>query len=373
VTELNKIYNVDGLTGLSNLENGSVDCCVTSPPYFALRDYGVSKTSWPEVKYKLFRFDIIIPSQECCLGLENSPEAFIGHMVFMFREVKRVLKDHGTCWINIGDSYNGSGKGGNADFMRNNESNKANPTKIKSLKNKDLIGIPWMLAVALRSDGWYLRQDIIWSKPNPMPESVTDRCTKSHEYIFLLSKSPKYYFDNQAIKTALAGSSCESLSQDLENQKGSDRVPGKINGTMKAVYQKRNPRKGIDVKGGNQGSEDGIPSQGLHGIGFKNHSGNYRPDGSLIGDGMANKRSVWNVATRPFKEAHFATFPQELITDCIKAGCPIGGTVLDIFGGAGTTGIVSRKLDRNFILMEINPSYVNIANKRMEKELGLFK
>lgn len=169
-------------------------------------------------------------------------------------------------------------------------------------------------------NGWYLRQDIIWHKPNPMPESVTDRCTKSHEYIFLLSKNPKYYYDAYAIKTEIKDTTVQRMNQQIEDQAGSNRVPGKINGTMKAVGPGRNPRKGVDVKGGNQGTGKGIPAMGINGRGFEGHSGNFDPDGNLIGDGKANKKSVWSVTTKPFKEAHFATFPEDLIEDCIKAG-----------------------------------------------------
>jgi DNA modification methylase len=244
--------------------------------------------------------------------------------------------------------------------------------KSQGLKNKDLIGIPWMVAFALRADGWYLRQDIIWHKPNPMPESVTDRCTKAHEYVFLMSKSQRYYYDAEAIKQPIADASVLRLSQQLENQKGSDRVPGKTNGNMKAVGPGRNPRKGVDIRGGNQGSDNGIPAMAINGNGVTGHSGYFDTDGNLIGDGMANKKSVWTVTTQPFSEAHFATFPQKLIVDMIKAGCPEGGLVLDPFMGAGTAAVVSRKLNRNYIGFELNPEYIKIADKRLYNELGMF-
>lgn len=303
------IIQSDCIEGMKALPSKSVHCCVTSPPYFGLRDYGV----------------------EGQLGLEDTPEAFIGGMVKVFREVRRVLKDDGTLWLNIGDSYNSSpGKRKIGDAIggkqqTNSGSNTAPSRYVEGLKPKDLIGIPWMLAFALRADGWFLRQDIIWSKPNPMPESVTDRCTKAHEYIFLLSKSAKYYFDAESIKQPISDASVQRLSQNVEGQVGSARVPGKTNGTMKAVGQDK-----------------------------------------------ANKRSVWNVTTKPFREAHFATFPPELIVDCIKAGSPIGGLVLDPFMGAGTTGLVAKKLSRHYIGFEINPAYIAIAEARLKKELGLF-
>jgi DNA modification methylase len=224
------------------------------------------------------------------------------------------------------------------------------------LKPKDLIGIPWMVAFALRSAGYYLRQDIIWSKPNPMPESVTDRCTKAHEYIFLMSKSQKYYYDHEAIKTEISDTTIKRLMQDTRWQEGSDRVPGKTNGKMKAVGDLR---KGYEHRG------SGDKKLG-------SHSGNYAADGSIIGGGMANKKSVWTVTTKPFSEAHFATFPEDLIVDCIKAGCPEGGLILDPFMGAGTTALVARKLNRNYIGFELNPDYIKIANKRLNDELGMF-
>ena len=293
--ELNKIYQGDCIDILRTLPDQSINCCVTSPPYFGLRDYGMAEQ----------------------IGLEETPELFIARLVEVFHEVKRVLKDDGTLWVNMGDSY----------------------------ANKNLIGIPWMLAFALRSDGWYLRQDIIWSKPNPMPESVTDRCTKAHEYIFMLSKSSKYYYNHEAIKTPAKESTISQLSQDIENQKGSDRVPGKTNGTMKAV--------GGDKQRGHS----------------RRHAGfNDRWDNMTTKEQMsmgANKRSVWHVPTKSFTEAHFATFPENLIVDCIKAGCPVGGVVLDPFMGAGTTALVSKRHFRNFIGCELNPEYIAIAEKRI--------
>ena len=330
----NQIYNSECLHGLRSLPDNCINCCVTSPPYYGLRDYGSDKQ----------------------IGLEKTPEEYIQKLVAVFHEVKRVLKDDGTLWINIGDSYAGSMKGaaGYPDNAMNykqgtNRGTLGKATLVKQCtgcKPKDLIGIPWMLAFALRADGWYWRDTIIYSKPNPMPESVKDRTTKSHEYILMFSKSRKYYYDYKSIQTKARESSLQRLEQDIEKQQGSERVPGKRNGYMKAVGRK--PRKNIDVRGGNQGNGD-IPN--------------------AI---MVNKRSVWTVAVTPMKEAHFATFPEKLIVDCIKAGCPECGVVLDPFMGSGTTAIVSRKLDRNYIGFEVNPDYVKIAEDRIYKELGVF-
>lgn len=339
MTMIDTVYNEDCLEGLKKLPDESIDCCVTSPPYYGLRDYGTADQ----------------------IGLEETPEMFVGKLVEVFTQVKRVLKKEGTLWLNLGDSYNGSGGSGSVEYSKKHtqfgkiiEGGTAQlPKMIKSLKAKDLIGIPWMVAFALRSSGWYLRQDIIWHKPNPMPESVTDRCTKSHEYIFLLSKSAKYYYDADAIKTVISDASVQRLMQDVENQNGSDRVPGKTNGRMKAVI------KGYEHRGTGDKKLNG-------------HSGNFDSNGNLIGDGMANKKSVWTVTTRPYSEAHFATFPERLIIDCIKAGCPEGGIVLDPFMGAFTTALVSKKLNRHYVGFELNPEYIKIGNKRLHSELGMF-
>ena len=309
---INQIYNSECLQGLKSLPDNSIHCCVTSPPYYGLRDYG----------------------NDSQIGLEKTPEEYIQKLVDLFREVNRVLTKDGTLWLNIGDSYAGSMKraAGYPDNAMNykqgtNRGTLGKATLVKQCtgcKSKDLIGIPWMLAFSLRSDGWYLRQDIIWSKPSVMPESVKDRCTKSHEYIFLLSKNKKYYFDNESI--AEPTSSFDTVIRDRDATKLNN-TPGrtKMQGLIRNDYLTR------------------------------------------------NKRSVWTVATQPLREAHFATFPEKLIMDCIKAGCPEGGIVLDPFMGSGTTAIVARKLNRNYIGFELNPNYVSIAENRLEKELGIFK
>lgn len=293
---------------MKTLESKSANCCVTSPPYYGLRDYGVDGQ----------------------IGLESTQEEYIHRLVAVFAEVKRVLRDDGTLWLNIGDSYNGSnkGSGGTGALSSKQNSNKganyavgSKPLKmnIDGIKPKDLIGIPWLLAFALRADGWYLRQDIIWAKPNPMPESVTDRCTKSHEYIFLLSKSARYYYDAEAIaEPAFA-------------------EPKKF-GRKNDVSRNDSDRTGI-VRGNGE---------------------------------TRNKRDVWTVATQPCGEAHFATFPPKLIEPCILAGCPEGGIVLDPFFGSGTTGEVATYLGRDYIGIELNPKYIEIAERRTS-QLGLLQ
>lgn len=521
--ELNKIYNEDCLETLTKLPDKSINCCVTSPPYYGLRDYGVIGQ----------------------IGLEETPEQYVEKLVVIFREVRRVLKDDGTLWLNLGDSYWGGGWRGakindnSGKIQKGTHCGETMPNlkgKNGIYKPKDLIGIPWMVAFALRQpyenhlikdisdraylaglidgegcitilktksnhsdsysyppivqirmcdiesidlfaelvgvnkssaelynsqknanqresynikatskkamdliadiypflrvkkkqaivaynhqlyrnktnyqkrnkeqiereiyckklinklnqresvdipswmiepktqieQGWYLRQDLIWHKPNPMPESVTDRCTKAHEYIFLLSKSQRYYYDAESIKEPVRDATILRLSQQIEKQKGSTRVPGKTNGNMKAVGPGRNPRKGVDIKGGNQSNSLGIPAMAIHGKWVNGHSGYFSKNGELIGNGKANKKSVWSITTRPYKEAHFATYPEKLIVPCIKAGCQENGIVLDPFMGAGTTALVAHKLNRKFIGSELNPEYVRIAEKRLEPHL----
>lgn len=315
--EVDKIYNEDCLTGLKQLPDECIDCCVTSPPYWGLRDYG----------------------HDAQIGMEETPDKFVQSLVAVFAEVKRVLKPEGTLWLNLGDTYSAHKdcksvadtlrvgcSSEQANVIEKGKSHSRNSKMLKSvgLKNKDLVGVPWMVAFALRADGWYLRQDIIWNKPNPMPESMTDRCTKAHEYIFLLAKSQKYYFDNEAIKTPMDCSEHDARTR---------------------ISRKRFPTKLVN---GIRGSNATIRE-------------------------FANKRSVWTITTKPYSEAHFATFPEELIVDCIKAGCPENGIVLDCFMGAGTTGLVAKKLNRNYIGFELNEKYVAIANKRIFNEIGLFQ
>jgi DNA modification methylase len=290
---------------LATLPEKSVNCCVTSPPYFGLRDYGVDGQ----------------------IGLEPTPAEFVAELVAVFREVRRVLRDDGTLWLNLGDSYNAAGRAGHGTRQGCKQgTNRASATKADNcrpsvdwLKPKDLIGIPWRVAFALQADGWWLRQDIIWHKPNPMPESVTDRCTKAHEYVFLLSKSERYHFDAEAIAE-----------------------PSAYPGDNRA--ERPDTRKAVDPM-----CMDG---------------GSRARTGKPTGD-TRNKRSVWTVATRPYKGAHFATFPPNLIRPCVLAGAPFGGVVLDPFLGSGTTAAVAVSEGRHAIGCELNPEYVALAQQRI--------
>lgn len=316
------ILRGDALEMLKTLENESVDMCVTSPPYFGLRNY----------------------EAEGQIGLEKTPEEYIERLVQIFREVRRVLKKDGTLWLNIGDSY-ATRSGAQAPTNTRNQCGHTAKAVPAGYKAKDLLGIPWMLAFALRSDGWYLRQDIIWQKTNCMPESVRDRCTKSHEYMFLLSKSPKYYFDAEAISEPIAGSSTKRYMQNFEAQKGSDRLPGKINGNTKAAL----PRFGGTKYGESDREENRTKNGNIY-----------------IPTLRRNKRDVWAISTAGFKGAHFATFPEALVRPCILAGCPQGGIVLDPFFGSGTSGAVAIKEGRDYIGIEINPEYAQLAEQRIE-------
>jgi DNA modification methylase len=378
-----KILQGDCVEQLKTMEAGSVHTCVTSPPYFGLRDYG----------------------HDGQIGLEETPEAYVAKLVEVFREVRRVLRDDGTCWLNLGDSYASNGCYINAWLEKEHNKNKKH-LHVKNheryedrkafrggeygIKAKDLIGIPWRVAFALQADGWYLRQDIIWAKPNPMPESVTDRCTKAHEYIFLLSKKPRYYYDAEAVKEPMAEVSKARMGRGVsDNHKNINGAPGQTPHSMNA------PR--------------------LHGEITET------PENR-------NRRSVWTVATQPYSGAHFATFPPDLIRPCIQAGCPkeccakcgaplervverttatpgqndnyvkgsgrndhngggswtdhtstttgfrptcscnagtVPGTVLDPFGGSGTTAQVAIEEGRNAVIIELNPEYVELAHRRI--------
>lgn len=362
---MNQIIQGNALAVLEKMPDESVHCCVTSPPYWGLRDYGVEPVEWLDGWVGQY-------------GLEPTPEMYASHTVLIFREVRRVLRKDGTLWLNLGDSYAGSCKGMNADGTQSALSEKQASNKgtvgngtlvtknIPGLKSKDLCGIPWRVAFALQADGWYLRQDIIWHKPNPMPESVRDRCTKAHEYIFMLSKSARYYYDADAIREPSTRSSIARLSQNIELQTGYDRIPGKTNGKMKAVGTIT--RKELPETQSRLGAyRDKQRGHGRRHAGFNARWDlmTHEEQCSL----MRNKRSVWTIATRPFKEAHFATFPPDLITPCILAGCPEGGIVLDPFIGAGTTALVAMQSGRKFIGIELNAEYIAISNRRIEPYL----
>lgn len=308
--ELNKLYNMDCLAALQAMPDECINCCVTSPPYWGLRDYGV----------------------EGRFGLEKTPEEYVTKMVEIFREVRRVLRKDGTLWLNLGDSYVTSHAVGTKDDdtgWKHGAISRGYQARAGGVgngrKQKDLVGIPWMLAFALRSDGWYLRQDIIWHKPNPMPESVKDRCTKAHEYIFLLSKSQRYYYDADAIAESMKQA---SIARAKESWNGNE----------------------------NRG----------HPSGRQNNMSKYMGSERAMSVTHRNKRSVWTVSTKPFKGAHFATFPPDLIEPCVLAGCPERGVVLDPFFGSGTTGLVAYQNGRNYIGIELNPEYVKMATERLE-------
>ena len=289
---------------LATIPDGSVQCCVTSPPYWGLRDYGVVGQ----------------------LGLEKTPDEYVAKMVATFREVRRILRGDGVLFLNLGDSYSGHNlpgwRAGN-EAKNGGASNKNGVGYVDGLKPKDLIGIPWLVAFALRADGWYLRSDIIWSKPNAMPESVRDRPTKAHEYVFLLSKSERYYYDAEAVAEDAVSTDVKKFTDGgRDKQRGHGRRHAGFNGRYAEAI-----------------AENGVPT-------------------------TRNARSVWTITTKPFTEAHFATMPVELAQRCIRAGSKAGDTILDPFAGAGTTGLAADGLGRNAILVEINPDYVNMATER---------
>ena len=314
-----KILVGDCLEQMAKIESQSVQTCVTSPPYWGLRDYG----------------------HDGQMGLEKTPDEYVAKVVQVFAEVKRVMKDDGTLWLNLGDSYAGSGKGRNGDGGRTVNPNDLQtssagtmlgllaPSMPDGLKPKDLIGIPWRVAFALQADGWYLRQDIIWAKPNPMPEPVKDRCTKSHEYLFLLSKSPKYYFDSESMR-----------------------------------------EKGVMSKGDSAGSVQQNTTK-THGVGGGNSGLNLAKEklnAELNEKGFTtrNKRDVWTINAKPFKGAHFAVMPEALVEPCVLAGSREGDIVLDPFLGSGTVAVVAELHRRNWIGCELNPDYAAISEARIE-------
>jgi len=326
------IYHGDALTILKEMEAESINCVITSPPYWGLRDYGIDGQ----------------------LGLEATPELYVSKMLKVFQEIRRVLKTDGTVWLNLGDSYFGSGQGWSKNKIHAEGKQASNRGSVKrtwlagygyskppgyisskqpkGLKPKDLVGIPWRVAFALQTDGWWLRSDIIWAKPNPMPESVADRPTKTHEYIFLLTKSKKYYFDQNSVKT---------LSRYPEGPNSPDKI--------KSPYGQGFSRRSDKQTGFNE-RWDQMSKQ------------EQRSNG-------ANIRTVWNIATMPYLEAHFATFPEKLIEPCILAGCPSGGVVLDPFSGSGTALAVSKRLGRLGIGIELKKDYINLSKKRLSQEV----
>lgn len=345
----------DSLTMLKTLEDRSVHCCISSPPYWGLRDYGTATWEGGDPECDHSRQSIISRTSSCLegatttqggkiaygsecgkcgarriddqIGLEATPENYVEKLVAVFREVRRVLRDDGTLWLNLGDTYNayngGAGPGSTLSKIQTEQRPQLSTgygLQCKTLKPKDLVGIPWRVAFALQEEGWYLRSDIIWSKPNPMPESVTDRPTKSHEYIFLLSKNQKYYFDQEAVR--------EKAAEWPANKAG---------------------RKQGEASRGYPGSCQ-LRSSAIDRLAF---------------DGR-NIRTVWTVATQPYPDAHFAVFPEKLIVPCVKAGCPEGGTILDPFSGEATTGVVALKFGREYIGIELNKEYLERSQARLD-------
>lgn len=336
---------------LGTLPDESVQCVVTSPPYWGLRDYGV-------------------PGQ---IGLEPTVEEFIEKLVAVFREVRRVLKSDGTAWVNMGDCYAGGGNGGGGSFAKEGihaarpgtgkivPSRTGNRGAGGALKAKDLVGQPWMLAFALRDDGWYLRRDIIWHKPNPMPESCTDRPTTAHEYLFLLTKSPTYYYDAAAVKEPVTGGAHGRGRGVNPKCAGWKDGPGSHSAIDHA-------KPGGSYKGSVPGRKDGPGQDRRSKQPRQNESFSAAVNGLVE---MRNKRSVWSIPTAPYKESHFATFPPDLVKPCVLAGSRPGDVVLDPFGGSGTTGMVALELGRRAILIELNENYLPLIEKRCEVTRGL--
>ena len=310
------IHTGDCLEVLKTLPDESVHCCVTSPPYYALRDYGMEEQ----------------------IGREATPKEYISRLTEVFTEVRRVLRSDGTLWLNIADTY--AGKGNQGDFVdpKNPKGRSGQAValnyKVEGCKPKDMIGIPWMLAFALRDSGWYLRNDIIWMKENPMPESCKDRCSRCYEHIFLLSKSRKYFFDAKAISEPIAPATAERLKRGM---KGGNKYGKPVPGQPQTQTINR-PRAHGEITD------------------------------SMINP-MRNKRDVWVVNTVPFKGGHYAAYPPKLVEPCLLAGCPEGGIVLDPFFGSGTTGMVAKQLNRHYIGIELNPEYAELAKARIGGEI----
>lgn len=371
----NVIYEGNALELARQLEDESIQCIVASPPYWGLRVYNTASQIWADGRELCAEHEWTITPPRCnrsvgdalnspkqqssagtvhtlsatntcihCgawrgeLGGEPTPELYVEHLVQLFRELRRALRKDGTAWLNLGDSYVGGGVAGSSKAFKGKQgTNRGSVSMVGKpiipvgMKPKDLVGIPWLVAFALRADGWYLRNEIIWEKPNVMPSSVTDRLTVSHEQIFLLSKSPKYYYDIDAIREPHQSFDKRNITER------SQKYRGKFNASNLETVN--SPRAHAQREGYDEGSF-------------------YNPKGR-------NRRTVWHVNTKPLKEAHFATFPPDLITPCILAGCPEGGIVLDPFMGAGTTGVVAKSLRRNYVGFELNPEYIEIAKQRI--------
>jgi DNA modification methylase len=407
-----QVLQGDALEVLRTLPDESVHCCVTSPPYWGLRDYGIPPSIWGgetvmgktrtterfygdesrrfdgnHQKHAAGAFCRICGAWRGCFGLEPTYTLYVEHAVMVFREVRRVLRSDGTLWLNLGDSYNNTGKWGGGQNpgkhtitksgdVPSHTINRRRPP-ILGLKFKDLVGIPWRVAFALQADGWWLRSDIVWAKPNPMPESVADRPTKAHEYLFLLAKSQRYYYDREAImelasldtharyargrsdthKWADGGPGNQTIAKTFEHMK--NRPPaGWYQGSRAAGSAPRDRRKpGVNPKCAEPGS------------GIKQNSSFSAAVKDIVE--FRNKRSVWTIPTQPFPEAHFATFPEALVEPCILAGCPEGGTILDPFAGSGSVGVVALRHGRQFVGIEMNLKYVEMARRRIVSDAPL--
>lgn len=351
--QLDTVVQADALTYLQSLPDESVHLIVTSPPYFGLRDYGTAEWEGGDsaCDHAIGRFTTpasdkqmsnagsgVAQARAVCpkcgarridqqMGLEGSPQEYVARLVAVFHEAKRVLRDDGNLYVNLGDSYTGSGRGptehngiGSQETRQGFHSPQR--TDVDGLPPKSLMGIPWRFAIAMQDDGWLLREDIVWQKPNPMPESVTDRCTRSHEYIFHFTKGPKYWYDKEAVAEPVV-------------------------------------RMWDATNGGN------LSPKGLH-----KANGEYRERGGEYplpaANGLRNKRSVWTINPANFREAHFATFPEDIPEICIKAACPEGGVVLDMFAGAGTVALVAKRLNRRYLGCDLNAAYVEMARARVD-------
>lgn len=328
---------------LPTLPAGSCDCCVTSPPYWGLRDYGIAPTEWPDVSYAPMPGlpAVTVPAQSACLGLETTPEAYVAHIVHVFRAVRRVLRDGATLWLNLGDSYSGNATSGSFESSGLKRDGRAEDSRARSIahqwetreaerrptkaangiKQKDMIGIPWRVAFALQADGWWLRSDVVWAKPNPMPESVTDRPTKAHEYVFLLATGARYFYDADAVREA-----------HISDGRGG--------------FSNKETCKWTQAAGPGGAALASMTDATVNPLG-------------------RNKRSVWTIATVPFPGAHFAVWPPELARTCILAGCTEGGTVLEPFGGSGTTALVARSLGRRCVSIEASETFAEMQRERV--------
>jgi len=352
----------DAASGLCQVKSGSVNCCCTSPPYFRLRDYGTPPVEWPKVEYSPMAGLPPITVDEWVgeMGQELTVSDYIGHLVFVFREVFRVLRDDGVLWLNLGDSYSGNGAAYGDDksaLQGATQGGRDGKSRAKKggLPDKNLYGVPWRAAFALQADGWILRQDVIWHKTNAMPGSQRDRCTSSHEHVFMMTKSPRYFFDRSAILEPLKGSTLndrrmfdDSISEDRRQRSH----PGHAqhgSGMMKPT--------GIRFGGNKYGDSEEHPTK----------SGN-----EYVSTGFAIKRDVWPVATQPYSGPHFACWPMKLVEPMVLSSCPPGGVVLDPFFGTGVTGIVAKKHGRGYIGVDIDERNKALFEKRMVETLGLF-